>query len=228
MPKLVLQGVTKLFGMKKVLDHISLKINEGEAISLIGPSGSGKSTLLRSINRLTDINDGEIPLNDISIYKMDPIVLRQKVCMVFQIPAMFEGSVQENVEYGLKIQNIRDPTRIKQAMIDAGLSAEFLTRNTSKLSVGEQQRVAIARTLALNPEILLLDEPTASLDPELTQRFEATIDNLMRIRDLTIIWVTHDMPQAQRVGDKIAILDGGRIKNVEKTNGKRKEIGIKN
>lgn len=213
-PHLVLDSVSKSIDGRQVLDEISLKVPGRKTLAVIGPSGSGKSTLLRTMNRLIEIDYGRIFLRGRSITSINTVTLRRRVGFVPQVPAMFEGKVYHNLRYGLELQGRTDKSPIYSALDDAGLDRSFLYRDASKLSVGEQQRVAIARTLTLQPEVLLLDEPTSALDDRIARRFEATIKRLKKARGLTIVWITHDLAQARRVGDLIAVLEAGRITQV--------------
>lgn len=203
-----------------VIENISFNAKPGKIFAIVGHSGSGKTTLLKTINRLSDLDSGEILLDGQPILSIDPIKLRQRVGMVLQIPTLFHGTVKHNIEFGLKLRedNEWDKKRINQALSDAGLTNKFLNRSAQKLSVGEAQRVALARTLVLEPEVLLLDEPTASLDPKMTRRIESTISQLCKSRNLTILWVTHNHAQARRVGDQIGIIKNGKLKLIKKNN----------
>ncbi len=211
---LEVRKIIKFRDGKKILDNITFHVKPGKILALVGASGSGKTTLLKTINRLIEIDEGNILLNNQSIHDMDPVELRRRAGMVFQIPTMFDGSVKQNIEFGLQLhdnaQNIA--RRIKKAIQDAGLSVKFLKKNANKLSGGEQQRVALARTLVLEPEVLLLDEPTASLDPRLTRKIEATLVHLCKARNLITLWVTHNHAQAKRVGDQLGILKKGKLR----------------
>ena len=210
-PHLILNDVRKSIDGRQVLDGVTLKVPGRRTLAIIGPSGSGKSTLLRSINRLIEMDSGSIFLRGRSIRSIDPVILRRRVGLVPQVPSMFEGRVHNNLRYGLDLQNRYRKDRIMSALADSGLDRSFLYRDARKLSVGEQQRVAIARTLTLQPEVLLMDEPTSALDERLTRRLESTIKRMQRSRGLTIVWITHDLTQAKRVGDLIAVLKAGRI-----------------
>ena len=197
-----------------MLNGVNLSIRKGEKLVLVGPSGSGKSTLVRCINRLIDVDSGAVLFKGTPVNDMDPIELRRRVGMVFQLQVIFPGTVRDNVSYGLRLMNLPDGEiegRIMRSLRDAGLSAEFLDKDAEKLSGGEQQRVAIARALALNPEVLLLDEPTSALDPKAASVVEKTIENLVNGRNLTAVWVTHGREQAVRVADRIGVLSGGTL-----------------
>ncbi|WP_455392091.1 ABC transporter ATP-binding protein [[Eubacterium] cellulosolvens] len=211
---LVVKGLSKQLGGKNILSDISFEVNPGEVIGLVGGSGSGKTTLLKTINRLIDYDDGEVLLNGTSTRTMDPIELRRRVGMVLQNPIMFDGTVKDNIMFGIKLRNENGNTsqKIFQAIADAGLPKKFLNKDANKLSGGEQQRVALARLLVLEPSVLLLDEPTAALDPKLTRKIEDTVLELCKSRNLIILWVTHNHAQARRLSDYIGILKNGVIK----------------
>ncbi len=209
-----MRDVRKSLGGRPVLNGVNLSIRKGEKLVLVGPSGSGKSTLVRCINRLIDVDSGAVLFKGTPVNDMDPIELRRRVGMVFQLQVIFPGTVRDNVSYGLRLMNLPDGEiegRIMRSLRDAGLSAEFLDKDAEKLSGGEQQRVAIARALALNPEVLLLDEPTSALDPKAASVVEKTIENLVNGRNLTAVWVTHGREQAVRVADRIGVLSGGTL-----------------
>ena len=225
--KLVVKGLIKQLDNKTILDGVSFTVDPGEIVGLVGGSGSGKTTLLKTINRLIDADSGEVLLNGKSIKNIDPIVLRRRVGMVLQNPVMFDGTVNHNIRYGLQLRNENGSSKQKiiQAITDAGLPQRFLKKDANKLSGGEQQRVALARLLVLEPEVLLLDEPTAALDPKLIRKIEATILQLCKTRNLIILWVTHNHAQARRVGDLIGILKNGSLKiipNLKNKKSKRK------
>ncbi len=207
-----MRNVRKSLGGRPVLNGVNLSVSRGEKLVLVGPSGSGKSTLVRCINRLIDVDSGEVLFNGIPVNEMDPIELRRKVGMVFQLQVIFPGTVMENVAYGLRLMKLPEDEidrTVLESVRDAGLSSDFLEKDAEKLSGGEQQRVAIARALALDPKVLLLDEPTSALDPKAAAVVERTIEGLVKRRTLTAIWVTHGREQALRVADRIAVLKDG-------------------
>ncbi|MCY3779588.1 MAG: phosphate ABC transporter ATP-binding protein [Chloroflexi bacterium] len=212
MPKLSIRNLTLKRGGATVLRDISLDVPAGELLVVIGPSGGGKSSLLRCINRLNDIDSGAIDLDGRSIYGLPVTELRRKVGMMFQKTAAFEGSVADNISFGARLRGTSlTRAEILALMAQVSLEAELADKPASDLSGGQEQRLAIARALALNPSLLLLDEPTSSLDPIATSRVE---DSLMRLRqqnDLTMIWVSHSIEQARRIGSRVLLLDGGRI-----------------
>jgi phosphate transport system ATP-binding protein len=205
------------YGAKLAVDRVSLPIRQGEVLALIGPSGCGKTTLLRSLNRLTELNrdarqGGRITLDGEDISELDPTSLRRRVTMVFQQPNPFPMSVFDNVAYVLREQSARRPRRgalqkpVRDALTRAGLLPELadLGHPALRLSGGQQQRLCIARALAADPEVLLLDEPCSALDPLSTQVIE---DLIVRLReDVAIVIVTHNLQQAYRIADRVAFM----------------------
>jgi putative ABC transport system ATP-binding protein len=184
---------------------VTLSIPTGST-ALVGPSGSGKSTLLRLLNRLADPDEGTVRFHGTDVRELDPLELRRRVGLVPQLPAPVPGTVAENVCFGPRLDGREvDPVRPVQL---AGLDESFLDRDASRLSVGEQQRVMLARTLALEPEVLLLDEPTASLDAAATAAVEDALKNL---RDVSLVLVTHDAQQADRLTDWAVQLREGSV-----------------
>jgi energy-coupling factor transporter ATP-binding protein EcfA2 len=211
--KLEARGVTLRLDGKRVLDDISMGVREGETLVVLGPSGSGKSMLLRTLVRLNPASEGTILLDGSPVEDLDPVELRRRVNLVQQQPAMLEGTVEENLRYGLELASVppRDiGERISKALEDASLEEAILFRRAEKLSGGERQRVAIARAHAMRPEVLLLDEPTAALDPRTTRNVEDAI-NRLREEGYTMIVVTHDVDQATRLGDRTVMLRQGSV-----------------
>jgi putative ABC transport system ATP-binding protein len=184
---------------------VTLSIPAGST-ALLGPSGSGKSTLLRLLNRLADPDEGAVRLHDTDVRELDPLELRRRVGLVPQLPAPVPGTVADNVCFGPRLHGEEvDPG---PAVRLAGLDESFLDRDASRLSVGEQQRVMLARALALEPEVLLLDEPTASLDTEATAAVEEALETLPGI---SLVLVTHDPAQAKRLADRTVRLSHGTV-----------------
>ncbi|HHW57817.1 MAG TPA: phosphate ABC transporter ATP-binding protein [Clostridia bacterium] len=201
---------------KEILKNISVKFEGGAIHTIVGPSGAGKSTLIKLINRLIDPTHGSILIDDVDIKTIDVIDLRRRIGMVFQQPHLFEGTVKENIEYGPMLKGEKN-VNVEYYLSIVGLNSEYATRDVKNLSGGEQQRVSIARTLANNPETLLLDEPTSALDPTSTEIVEKLIFNLKEKMNLTIIWITHNMEQAKRIGDYTALLNKGQLIEYDKT-----------
>ncbi len=212
MSKLSLRNVSLSRGGAPVLKDVSLEVAARELLVVIGPSGSGKSSLLRCLNRLNEIDSGAILLDGKSIYAQPVTELRGQVGMIFQKTASFEGSVAENIAYGAHLQGeMLSRVAIIDLMRQVSLEADLADKPAAALSGGEEQRLAIARALALNPSLLLLDEPTSSLDPIATNHVEESLVALRQGRDLTMIWVSHSIEQARRVGSRVLLLDGGRV-----------------
>jgi len=211
------------YGKAQALHDISMDIPRGKVTALIGPSGCGKSTLLRSVNRLNDLIDsvvirGDMTLNDDSIYdpRVDVIELRKRMGMVFQKSNPFPMSIFENVVYALRIDGIRDRKLLREvcekSLRGAALWDEVKDRlheSALGLSGGQQQRLCIARAIAAEPEVLLMDEPCSALDPIATGRIEDLIRELAG--SYTILIVTHNMQQAARVSDYCAFMYLGRL-----------------
>lgn len=195
-----------------VLQDVSLKIYHSETVCLIGPSGGGKSSLLRCVNRLLEPSPQTIFINQRDIVDWDVLSLRRHVGMILQTPALFPGSVADNVGYGPHLHGkILSTARIAELLGMSGLNPGKASQPADALSGGDGQRVAIARALANEPEILLLDEPTSALDPAATRHVEETIHNLRTRLGLTVLWVSHDINQARRVADRIYLLVDGKI-----------------
>ncbi|EHO51223.1 phosphate ABC transporter ATP-binding protein PstB [Lentilactobacillus kisonensis] len=217
------------YGKKEALHGINLDFEEHQITALIGPSGCGKSTYLRCLNRMNDLIKGvtitgSIKLENDDIYasQMDVVNLRKRVGMVFQQPNPFPFSIYENVAYGLRLAGEKDKhvlderveTSLKQAAIWDEVK-DHLYENALAFSGGQQQRICVARVLAVQPEVILLDEPTSALDPISSAKIE---DTLMNIRhQYTVIIVTHNMQQASRISDKTAFLLNGDLVEFSKT-----------
>jgi putative ABC transport system ATP-binding protein len=191
-----------------VLEDVSLRIEAG-ATALLGPSGSGKSTLLRLLNRLADPDEGMVRYRGDDVRGLDVLELRRRACLVPQLPAPLPGSVAHNVRYGPSLRG-RNP-EVGRCLELAGLSTEYAEREADRLSVGEQQRVMLARALALEPDVLLLDEPTASLDEAAVVGVERTLRELEDGLDVSTVLVTHDRGQAGRLARRTIEIRDGRV-----------------
>jgi len=214
--KISLRGIQKAFGAHSVLNGIDLDIAEGTVVSLIGPSGSGKSTLLRCINLLEPIDDGEIFLDgtDISVPGFDANPVRRRIGMVFQNFNLFPHmSVQDNITLSpirtLGVNKALARTKALELLERFGL-ADKVNAFPDQLSGGQQQRVAIVRALAIEPEVLLLDEITSSLDPELVSEVLDVVREL-KTSGMTLVLATHEMGFARDISDLVCMLDGGHI-----------------
>lgn len=187
---------------------MTFAVQAGEVFSVVGPSGAGKSTLLRTINRLLEPTAGNIFLDGAPIEEIDPLELRRRIGMVFQLPALFGETVEDTVLYGVRLTGKR--ADVEHLLGLAGLAPSLASRNPQSLSVGQQQRVSIARALALEPEVLLMDEPTSALDQVARQRIEDLIGQLNKELGLTTVVVSHALDQVERIADRVVLLVDGR------------------
>ena len=213
--KFDVKGLELYYGQFKALKNINMAIEKNQITAFIGPSGCGKSTFLKTLNRMNDLEEGvriegQILLDGKDIFKeMDAISLRQKVGMVFQQPNPFPKSIYDNVAYGPRLQGVRSKVELDE-IVERSLRAaaiwdevkDRLKKSALGMSGGQQQRLCIARALAVSPEVLLMDEPTSALDPISTNKIEELAMELKK--DYTIIMVTHNMQQAARISDKTA------------------------
>jgi putative ABC transport system ATP-binding protein len=190
---------------RRVLGGISASFQRHAVSAIVGPSGAGKTSLLRCLNRLEEPTNGSVLLDSSDITEIDPTELRKRVGMIFQTPALFEGGVRGNLAYGLT--DVSDD-ELRSALASAGLDDEFVERDSSALSVGQAQRVCIARALVRKPEILLMDEPTSALDRDAAARIEQLVTSLNQ-GGLTVVLVTHNLDQALRLAHHaILVVDG--------------------
>ena len=211
-----LKDVTKAYGDKIVVDAVNLQIREGEIIALLGPNGSGKSTILKMLAFVENPTGGEVIFQGKKVNSKNTEKERMESTLVFQKTTVFGTSVYSNIAYGLKIRKVPKETRdreVKKALEIVKLEG-FEKRNARKLSGGEQQRVAIARALVLKTKLLLLDEPTANLDPKNAGIIEEVIDTVNRENKTTIVIATHNMFQAKKLPHRIALMDEGKITEV--------------
>lgn len=208
-------NVSKAYKEHNVIENINLEINKGELVVLIGPSGCGKTTILKMINRLIEPSDGQIKINGTDIEAQDPIELRRNIGYVIQQTGLFiHMTVRENIEIiprlaKMPVSEIVD--RTVKLMETVGLPEEFLDRYPNHLSGGQQQRVGVARAFAMNPDIILMDEPFSALDPLTRSQLQDELVSLQSKLHKTIVFVTHDMDEAVKIADRICILQGGRI-----------------
>lgn len=216
------------YGANQALKNINIDIPEKQITALIGPSGCGKSTFLKTLNRMNDLVEdcrieGDITLDGIDIYKdMNVNILRKRVGMVFQKPNPFPMSIYDNIAYGPRIHGIKSRVKldeiVERSLRQAAIWDECkdrLKKSALGMSGGQQQRLCIARALAVEPEILLMDEPTSALDPISTSKIEDLAIELCE--NYTIIMVTHNMQQAARIADKTAFFLLGEIIEFDKT-----------
>lgn len=200
---------------RDILRNINIRVEEGEVLAFIGPTGAGKTTLLRLIDMLDSPAAGKIFFKDVDVLASERARLeaRRRMSFVLQKPVVFNMSVRDNVAYGLRWRRMgRHQTResVEKILEMVGMSG-YAERKARTLSGGEMQRVAIARAIITEPEVLLLDEPTANLDPVSALKIEELISDIIRRETITVIMTTHDMTQGQRLADRISVLVDGEI-----------------
>jgi len=214
-----LDNVVKSYGGREVLHVDSLEIRRGEVFGIVGPSGSGKSTLLRLLDFLEPPTAGQIHFQNHSVNGAGsvPLAIRRQVTTVFQKPVLMNTTVYDNVAYGIKIRGEKGiESKVKEALAQVGLM-EFASAPVRTLSGGEAQRVALARAMVVAPQVLLLDEPTANLDPYNVGLIEGIVADLNRRKGTTIVLVTHNVFQAKRLAHRVALLLEGKIIEVATT-----------
>jgi putative ABC transport system ATP-binding protein len=210
-PKLETEGVSFAVDGERIIRGVDLAIAAGETLTVIGPSGAGKSTFLRLLCRLDEPTGGTVFLDGTDYRRIEPTALRARISMVPQTPALRDGTVRENVTIGPRLRGMDvEPGGEETLLARVGLNG-YADRKVADLSGGEAQRVAIARTLMIEPEVLLLDEPTASLDPDAQAGIEELLTDLLATSDRTVVLVTHDQAQADRIADRVVRFVDGRV-----------------
>ena len=199
---------------RRVLDIDRLAVGRGEVLALVGPSGAGKSTLLRLLNFLERPSGGTLAFDGEIVVDKPPLEQQRRVTTVFQRPALLHRSVAANIAYGLRLRGQKLPDGELAAWLDRLGLAHLARQSAPKLSAGEAQRVALARALVLRPDVLLLDEPSANLDPYNIGLIERLVAEEQRATGMTVVRVTHDIFQARRAADRVAFLLGGRLVEV--------------
>lgn len=209
-----LEGVGKRGREGPILREVTLSVPGGRVTALLGPSGAGKTTLLKLLNRLHDPDEGRVTFRGRPLEEYEVSPLRRRVGFVFQSPVIFPGSVRENLREACEIAGV-DASRFEgaaaRALGWAELDTELLDRDGRELSVGQQQRVSLARVLVTDPEVLLLDEPTSALDPPTAARLLTTVRRLVEERGLTAVMATHRIGEARQVADHAAMIVGGEV-----------------
>jgi putative ABC transport system ATP-binding protein len=210
-PLLRADQLCRQVGDALIVNHISLDVQTGDLIAIIGRSGAGKSSFVRLLNRLDEPTSGTVYLNGADYHQLSPRELRRRVGMVMQSAFLFPGTIADNLRFGPRQRG----EELSQADIDAlleqvGLKG-FASRDVMHLSGGEAQRVSLARTLANRPEVLLLDEPTSALDDRAERDIEALLTRVIRDQHLTALMITHDTAQAARIANRAILIDAGRL-----------------
>jgi tungstate transport system ATP-binding protein len=208
-----IRELVKTYETREVLAIDAMEVQRGEILALVGPSGSGKSTLLRLLNFLETPTSGWIEYGGVRFEagKDMPLDLRRRVTTVFQRPMLLDRTVWENVAYSLKLRGRRDTQEPAQTVLEQVGLAELAQQNARRLSGGEAQRVALARAMILGPDVLLMDEPTANLDPYNVGLIEKIIHQVNREQQTTVVLVTHNVFQARRLADRVAFLLAGKL-----------------
>jgi putative ABC transport system ATP-binding protein len=210
--KLAIENLTFTIDGERLIRGIDLAVATGETLTIIGPSGAGKSTFLRLLCRLNEPTEGTVYFDGADYRTIDPTALRTRIGLVPQSPALREGTVRENVTIAPRLRDESvEPGRVETLLGRVDL-AGYADRPVADLSGGEAQRVAIARTLMIDPEVLLFDEPTASLDPDAQAEIEGLLTDLLTTSDRTVLLVTHDQGQADRIADRVVRFVNGRIR----------------
>ena len=208
-----LRGVSKRYGDVEALRDVSLEVRRGEILTIVGPNGSGKTTLLKILAALERPTSGEVYFDGVRIDEANAAQFRRRSTMVFQRAVVLRGSVHDNVAYGLRLlglPRVEVDRRVGEALEVVGLSG-LKTRSARRLSGGEQQRLSLARALALECELLLLDEPTADLDPESLSVVKETISRLGSETETTIVMATHNLIHVEELSDRLVLLDRGKV-----------------
>ncbi len=210
-PILRTENLSRMVNGRLLVDNISLDVQKGEVLAIVGPSGAGKSSFLRMLNRLDEPTSGTLFLAGQAFDAIPPRELRRRVGMVMQSPYLFPGTVADNLRYGPAQRGETLPSATIDRLLEEVGLAGYSARDMNHLSGGEAQRVSLARTLANKPEILLLDEPTSSLDDAAEKEVEALLRRIISQEDLTCLIVTHDMAQAARLANRVMMLENGRL-----------------
>jgi ABC-type methionine transport system ATPase subunit len=213
-PAFTLVGVSQESGGVLILNDVSLEIPEGKLTALIGRSGAGKSSLLRLLNRLDDPVSGTVRYREQPLIEIPVGEHRRRVGFVFQTPVMFPGTVRDNLTVAADIAAVPPDEverRVNESLVLSEVDRDLLDRHSARLSVGQKQRVNIARALMTRPETLLLDEPAASLDPETAEKLMSTIARLTTERGVTVVAATHRLSEARALSSVVVMLDAGSV-----------------
>lgn len=217
---IALRNVTKRFGTQIAVDNLSMELQTGELCVFVGESGCGKSTTLRMINRLIEADEGTIEINGKNIYDYDPVELRRSIGYVVQSTGLFPHmNVRENISVVPRLLNWKEDKileRVKELIALVGLDVgAYINKYPSELSGGEAQRIGVARALAADPEIILMDEPFGAVDPLNRANLQNEFLKIQKQLKKTVIFVTHDIDEAMKMGDKIAIMSKGKLESFE-------------
>ncbi len=211
-PCVEVRNLVKSYGTEFTLEVSSLAIPKGEVFCLLGPTGAGKSTLLRLLAALEAPTTGDVRVDGVEMNQTSPLDVRRRIAMVFQRPLLLTGTARANVEYGLRLRGRLSESSDRVARVLERLQLSKLAQQSAEtLSGGQTQLVALARALVLEPDLLLLDEPSANLDPAHVALVEQVVTETNAERGTTIVWATHNVFQARRVADRVALLLDGKV-----------------
>lgn len=221
-----LENISYYSDNDKIIDKVNLSINEGDLISIVGPSGGGKSTLLKMCSDLISATEGEIYYKNKSYKNYNPIELRKQISYCIQIPYLFGQTVYDNLIYPFEIRREKvDIDLINEFLRKFNLKEEYLHKDINSLSGGEKQRIALIRNLIFTPKLILLDEVTSSLDQKNAEIIENFIVDLNKNKNVTVIWVTHDVKQSESIFDKRITINRGQIEKIENLSNDKNNIG---
>lgn len=210
-----IQNVSKRYGATLAVNDVSLAVGDGQTLVLIGPSGCGKTTLLRMINRMVPFSNGTILVNGVDVASVDPVELRRGIGYVIQqIGLLPHLSVSDNISFVLRLIGVQKKVRDERAealVRLVGLPSEALSKRPSQLSGGQQQRVGVARALAADPTVILMDEPFGAVDPITRRKLQDMVLDLQEGMRKTIVFVTHDMQEALTLGHRVAVMNRGQL-----------------
>ena len=213
-PLLRADHLTRTVADRTIVDAISMDVHPGDVLALVGPSGAGKSSLLRLLNRLDEPTGGTVYLEGQDYRQLPPRELRRRVGMVLQQPYLFPGTVADNLRFGPKQRGETLPQDKLDFLLDSVDLPGYGARHVNNLSGGEAQRVSVARTLANDPQVVLLDEPTSALDEDARLQVESLLRRIIADRHMTCVIVTHDMEQAGRLANRVLVLERGHLARV--------------
>lgn len=203
-------------GSVRIVDDVTVEVLAGEVLAVVGPSGAGKSSFLRLLNRLDEPTQGTVRFESMDYRQIDPRDLRRRVGMVTQTAYLFPGTIADNLRFGPARQGITLPEKAIEELLDQVGLANRAGENVAHLSGGEAQRVSLARALATVPVVLLLDEPTSSLDAEAKGEVEKLILTVVKKNGLTCVMVSHDLAQAARIADRVMVFSRGKLEKIGK------------
>lgn len=216
MPQVILrtEHLTRAVDGRRIVDDISIEVQQGDVLAIVGPSGAGKSSFLRLLNRLDEPSSGTFYVDGRDYREISPRALRRRLGMVMQTAFLFPGTVAENVRFGPRQHGeTLDDEAIARLLEQVALPG-FARRNVANLSGGEAQRVAFARCLANSPDVLLLDEPTSALDDAAKREIESLVREIVVARRLTCLIVTHDTAQAARIAQRVMVIETGKLSRI--------------